>query len=210
MSNFNDSESKKQAAPRKWSDYYKAVTNRPPRETLLTALTNFEGENTTTTGTSIDLGCGSGRDTVELLRRGWKVIAIDAQEEAFERLKNYCGSVTLLETRISRFENIDLPSGVDLINASFSLPFCEPQSFPQLWNKIFSSLISGGRFCGQLFGDRDSWAGDSKMNFHTLSDINLLLKDFAVELLKEVDHPGRTALGDEKHWHIFHIVARKK
>jgi len=71
-------------------------------------------------------------------------------------------------------------------------------------------LISGGRFCGQLFGNKDSWAEDSKMNFHTLSDINILLKDFTVELLREEDHPGKTALGEEKHWHIFHIVARKK
>ncbi|MDY6901272.1 MAG: class I SAM-dependent methyltransferase [Cyanobacteriota bacterium] len=210
MSNLNDSQSINQAAPRKWSDYYKAVANRPPRETLLNALANFERENSIKSRTSVDLGCGGGRDTVELLRRGWKVIAIDAQEEAIERLKNYCDSVTLLDTRISRFENIDLPSEVDLINASFSLPFCEPESFPRLWNKIFSNLISGGRFCGQLFGNKDSWAGDSKMNFHSLPDINLLLKDFAVELLKEEEHPGKTALGHEKHWHIFHIVARKK
>ena len=240
MSNLNDSESVNQVAPRKWSDYYKAVANRPPRETLLTAVFNFERENQTKSRTAIDLGCGEGRDTVELLRRGWKVIAIDSQQEAIEHLierpKNYCvmpeasrsaysekcglggnpqeqlfqDSATLLETSISRFEDIDLPSGVDLINASFSLPFCEPKSFPDLWNKIFSSLISGGRFCGQLFGDRDSWAEDSNMNFHTLSDINLLLKDFAVELLNEEEHPGKTALGDEKYWHIFHIVARKK
>ncbi|BAY86010.1 type 12 methyltransferase [Calothrix parasitica NIES-267] len=227
MSNLNDSESTNQVAPRKWSDYYQAVANRPPRETLLTALKNFERENKTDSRTSIDLGCGAGRDTVELLRRGWKVVAIDSQQEAIERLKNYCysekcglggfpqeqlfqDSETLLETRLSRFENIDLPSGVDLINASFSLPFCEPDSFPDLWNKIFSSLISGGRFCGQLFGDKDSWNQDSNMNFHSLSDIDLLLKDFTVELLSEEEHPGKTALGDEKYWHIFHIVARKK
>ena len=227
MSNLNDSESVNQVTPRKWSDYYKAVANRPPRETLLTALANFERENSTKSRTSVDLGCGEGRDTVELLRQGWKVIAIDSQQEGIERLKNRCDSEkcglggfpqeqlfqdseTLLETRLSRFENVDLPSGVDLINASFSLPFCEPGSFPNLWNQIFSSLISGGRFCGHLFGNKDSWAEDSNMNFHTLSDINLLLKDFAVELLNEEEHPGKTALGDEKYWHIFHIVARKK
>ena len=146
MSNLNDSESVNQFAPRKWSDYYQAVANHPPRETLLTALTNCERENKTESRTSIDLGCGSGRDTAELLRRGWKVVAIDSEQEAIERLKNYCDSETLLETRISRFENIDLPSGGNLINASFSIPFCEPQSFPKLWNKIFSSLLSGGRF----------------------------------------------------------------
>ena len=257
MSNLNDSESVNQVTPRKWSDYYKAVANRPPRETLLTALANFERENSTKSRTSVDLGCGEGRDTVELLRQGWKVIAIDSQQEGIERLKNRCDSekcglggfhvtsyngtpvattrgtrathwlgnlrngvtpqeqlfqdsATLLEASVSRFEDIDLPSGVDLVNASFSLPFCEPGSYPNLWNQIFSSLISGGRFCGHLFGNKDSWAEDSSMNFHSSSDINLLLKDFEVELLSEEDHPGKTALGDEKYWHIFHIVARKK
>ena len=71
-------------------------------------------------------------------------------------------------------------------------------------------MISGGRFSGHLFGNKDSWAEDSTMNFHTLSDINLLLENFEVELLSEEAHPGKTALGHEKHWHIFHIVARKK
>jgi len=212
MSKLNDSQSLNQVAPRSWSDYYKAVANRPPRETLLAALANFERENfQAESKIAVDLGCGEGRDTVELLRRGWKVIAIDSQQEAIERLKNRCDIKTeLLETRISRFENIDLPLGVNLINASFSLPFCEPKSFHDLWKQIFSSLIHGGRFSGQLFGNKDSWADDSTMNFHTLSDIKLLLKDFEVELLNEEDHLGKTALGHEKHWHIFHITARKK
>ncbi|MCJ8278495.1 MAG: class I SAM-dependent methyltransferase [Rivularia sp. ALOHA_DT_140] len=212
MSKFDDSQSINQTTPTIWSQYYKAVANRPPRETLLTALSNFELEiPLVQSKIAVDLGCGEGRDTVELLRRSWKVIAIDGQPEAIERLKNRCDIKTqFLETRIARFENIDLPLNVNLINASFSLPFCEPQSFPQLWNQIVSSLIPGGRLSGQLFGDRDSWADNSTMNFHTLSKIQLLLKHFEVELLKEEDHPGKTALGEEKHWHIFHIVARKK
>ena len=48
------------------------------------------------------------------------------------------------------------------------------------------------------------------MNHHTLSDVKLFLKPFEIELLKEEDHLGKTALGKEKHWHIFHIVARKE
>nr|WP_312508672.1 class I SAM-dependent methyltransferase [Pseudomonas luteola] len=38
------------------------------------------------TGVALDLGCGTGRDTLELLARGWDVIAVDAQAEALERL----------------------------------------------------------------------------------------------------------------------------
>lgn len=212
MSKSNDHQSINQFAPRSWSDYYKAVANRPPRETLLTALANMIGDiPKTESKIAVDLGCGDGRDTVELLRRGWDVIAIDGEQEAINRLLQRPDINTeLLQTRVARFENIDLPESVNLINASFSLPFCEPENFPGLWNKIVSSIVPGGRFSGHLFGNHDSWAADSTMNHHTLSDVELLLQPFEVELLNEEDHPGKTALGKEKHWHIFHIVARKK
>ena len=209
--NFNKM-SNNNIAPRSWSDYYKAIANRPPRETLLTALTNFERDiPQAESKIAVDLGCGEGRDTVELLRRGWNVIAIDAEEEAITRLLQRPNINTkLLQTHVAQFENIRLPESVNLINASFSLPFCEPKSFPDLWNKIVCSLARGGRFSGQLFGDRDSWAADSTINHHTMSDVESLLQHEEIELLKEEEHPGKTALGNEKYWHIFHIVARKK
>jgi SAM-dependent methyltransferase len=212
MSKSNDSQFINNVAPRSWSDYYKAVANRPPRETLLTALTNFERDiPSSESKIAIDLGCGDGRDTVELLRRGWNVTAIDGEQEAITRLLQRSDIDTkLLQTRIDRFENLELPLKVDLINASFSLPFCNPKNFPDLWNKIVSSLIPGGRFSGHLFGNKDSWAADSTMNHHTLTDVESLLQSFQVELIDEEVHPGKTALGEEKHWHIFHIVARKK
>jgi trans-aconitate methyltransferase len=212
MSKPKDYQSTNDAAPRSWSDYYKAVANRPPRETLLTALTNFERDiPKAESKIAIDLGCGDGRDTVELLRRGWNVMAIDGEPEAIARLLQRSDIDTeLLQTRIARFENIELSESVDLINASFSLPFCKPKNFPDLWNKIVSSLIPGGRFSGHLFGNKDSWATDLTMNHHTLSDVRLLLQPFQIELLKEEEHPGKTALGNEKYWHLFHIVARKK
>lgn len=120
---------------------------------------------------------------------------------------------TRLETQVVRFETLfevlNQPESVDLINASFSLPFCLPEHFLQLWAAIVSSLRIGGRFCGQLFGDRDSWATDPHISHHTRDQIYKLLQPFAIELFQEEDHPGKTALGEEKHWHIFHIVARR-
>ena len=35
---------------------------------------------------AIDLGCGDGRDVVEILRRGWRVVAVDAEPEALRQL----------------------------------------------------------------------------------------------------------------------------
>ncbi|MDJ0619477.1 MAG: class I SAM-dependent methyltransferase [Calothrix sp. MO_192.B10] len=202
-----------QTCKHNWSAYYKAVKGRPPRDTLLTALANFDSEITDKNSSlfAVDLGCGEGRDTGEILRRGWRVLAIDGEQEAINLLLNnpeinHQG----LQTCVMQFENLVLPESVDLINASFSLPFCPPEYFPRLWDIIITSLRVGGRFCGQLFGNRDSWAIDSSMNHHTRQQIEELLQSLVIEMLEEEEYPGKTALGEDKHWHMFHIVARKK
>jgi SAM-dependent methyltransferase len=197
---------------RDWSAYYSAVDGRPPRDTLLTALARFEAEKSTIgCPFAVDLGCGEGRDTVELLRRGWRVLGIDGEQEAIARLLSRPDiNRDRLETQVIRFEEVLLPEAVDLVNASFSLPFCPPEYFLGLWEKIVSSLRSGGRFCGQLFGDRDSWAIYTSMNHHTRKQVEVLLQPFEVEVFEEEDHPGKTALGQQKHWHLFQIVARKR
>lgn len=48
------------------------------------------------------------------------------------------------------------------------------------------------------------------MNHHNRIQIEALLQLFEVEMLQEESHPGKTAIGEEKYWHIFHIVARKR
>jgi tellurite methyltransferase len=201
-----------------WQAYYEAVAERPPRDTLLRGLANFEQGSVqkscrtaaSPTPLAVDLGCGDGRDTVELLRRGWRVLAIDAEPQAFERLLARPIPMQLLQTQQSRFEELNLPAEVDLINASFCLPFCPPANFPELWQKIVDSLAIGGRFCGQLFGDRDSWAVYPQRSHHTRQQLAELLSPFSVEFFEEEKHPGVTAIGDEKYWHIYHIVAQKK
>ncbi|MBF2074191.1 MAG: class I SAM-dependent methyltransferase [Synechococcales cyanobacterium C42_A2020_086] len=195
-----------------WSSYYQAVQGRPPRDTLLMALARFEqDQNTPCNRFAVDLGCGDGRDTVELVRRGWRVLAIDAAAEAIERLSHRPDiDQTQLQTRVDRFETLSLPvASFDLINASFCLQFCPPPAFPAFWQQIVTALRLGGRFCGQLIGNRDSWTMYAHMNHHSREQVEALLTPFIVESLIEEDHPGKTALGVEKHWHIFHIVARK-
>lgn len=200
---------------RHWVDYYQAVAGRPPRETLVTALDLFAADLSprvrSTVGVAVDLGCGDGRDTVELLRRQWRVIAVDGEPEAIARLRQRQDiNRTYLETRVQRFENLALPPQVDLINASFCLPFCLPDHFPVLWEEITSALKPGGRFCGHLLGDRDTWTQYVDISYHTRQQVDQLLVPFEIELFDEEDHPGKTALGDEKHWHLFNIVARMR
>ncbi|MDJ0704971.1 MAG: class I SAM-dependent methyltransferase [Leptolyngbyaceae cyanobacterium MO_188.B28] len=212
MSQSSNKPTKHSLLERDWSVYYRATKGRPPRETLLFALTQFEAEAPSKTRRfAVDLGCGDGRDTVELLRQGWRVLAIDGEKDAIALLRQRSGvNRTFLETRVQRFESLTLPPSVDLVNASFCLQFCPPEYFLNLWREIVTSLRSGGRFCGQLFGDRDSWTtAHSNIYGYTREHVEALLQSFELEYFEEEEHPGKTPLGEGKHWHLFHIVARK-
>ena len=79
-----------------------------------------------------------------------------------------------------------------------------------VWERIVDALRPGGRFCGQLFGDRDEWATEDDMTFQTREEAECLLSGFELERFDEVEEDGKTALGQPKHWHMFNIVALKR
>jgi tellurite methyltransferase len=200
-----------------WHDFYDAVEDSSPHDSLLKALTVFDqgaefDQQSVCERFAIDLGCGSGRDTLEMLRRGWRVLAIDFQAEGIERLqKRVIGPQrSRLQTRVAPFEDLhDLPE-CDFINASYSLPFCTPTHFDALWEMIVRAIQAHGRFAGTFFGGRDSWAQKPGMTFHTRAQVETLLEPFEVEQLLEEDSDGKTALGETKHWHTFEVVAFKR
>ena len=65
-----------------------------------------------------------------MLRRGWSVVAVDAEPEALRRLQARplpTGSdVTPI---VARLEDVPLPIGLSLVNSSFAMPLCEPEAF---------------------------------------------------------------------------------
>ncbi len=205
------------AAELDWPGYYRAVLGKPPRDTLLAALEAFDhedagaGSRPPTPRLAIDLGCGEGRDTIELLRRGWRVLAIDDHADAFVHLAPRVRpeDAPRLETRVAGFQRTPLPSA-DLVNASYALPFCEPADFPVLWDRIVQSIRPGGRFAGQLFGDRDAWAALPGRSHQTEDHARSLLDSFDVEQFRIEENDSPSTTGPVKHWHVFHIVARKR
>lgn len=201
-----------QEASPDWGRYYDAVAGKPARDTLLLALARFPQEPAARrVRFAVDLGCGEGRDTAELLRRGWRVLAIDGDPRGIERLRTRADVPPngYLEMQVTRLEHATWPAA-DLVNASFALPFCPPEHFPALWERIAGSLLPDGRFAGQLFGDRDTWATIPGRTHHTRAAVETLLQPFEVEHLDEEAQDGQTAVGTSKYWHIFHVVARKR
>jgi trans-aconitate methyltransferase len=185
-----------------WTGFYDA-TGDEPRATLLDALDRFERP-----GLAVDLGSGTGRDTAELVRRGWRVIAIDGEPEAMVRLAARRDlDHSQVTAQVARFEQATWPT-VDLVNSSFSLPFVPADDFGEVWSRIVDSLRSGGRFCGHLFGDRDTWASQGVTCF-TRIEVEALLSGLSAEKLDEEEEDSQDASGTPKHWHLFHIVACK-
>ena len=189
-----------------WDDYYNKIQGREPRQLLLDVLEKFPAQATLD---AIDLGCGDGTEAAALLARGWNVLAVDGEASAIKRLMEKVpkeGQVRL-QTQVAKFEEVTLPPA-DLIHASFSIPFCHPDHFSALWNKISNALKPGGRFAGQFFGVRDSWANETDMTFHTEEQVRAMLKKFETEYFHEQDEDGEAASGP-KHWHVFTVIAMK-
>ena len=104
--------------------------------------------------TAIDIGCGAGRDTVFLLKNGWKVLAID-QNDVGERINKRLTEEEKHNFRFSRqqFETIELEQA-NLIVSNFSLSFCHKDKFSKLWNKIQNSILPNRIFRWKFFRNK--------------------------------------------------------
>jgi SAM-dependent methyltransferase len=194
----------------KWAEYFARTQTNEPRKTCIMALDRFEAEGFNR-GRAVDLGCGGGRDTIEILKRGWSVLAIDRQQVAIDHLLSRpdLPEDADLQTRVANFEAASWGS-VDLVNSSFALPLCPQDAFPEFWQRLVASLKPGGRFSGHLYGEKDDWVDDPTVSHFTRPQVLELLEPFDIEYFEEEEDDSTSRSGAEKHWHVFHIVARLK
>jgi tellurite methyltransferase len=206
-----DQEETHQESENTWEGYYEWLKGRKPRRLFVEALARF-GTSSNEAGQlhAIDLGCGDGTETLVLLRAGWSVLAIDRDPAAIEQLQSRVPARfrPRLEALTGSFEELHLPPA-SFVYAGYSLPFCRPEYFDRLWVNIVASIRPDGRFAGQLFGIRDSWANKPDMTFHSAEHVASLLEaGFEIEVLDESEQDGE-AFNGPKHWHIFEIIARR-
>ncbi len=203
------------AERRDWPAYFDRMEGKPARETLVTALDGFETVDPDGPPLALDVGCGAGRDAAEMLERGWRVWAQDSNPDGIARLRARpeCAAAIAagrLEVAQASFESMVLPQGATLVNASFSLPFCPPGAWAAVWAKLDAAVPIGGRFSGQFFGDRDDWSVLEDRTHLTRAQVLDLFSDYVLESFREEDRPSTCTLGGHKHWHVFHVVARKR
>lgn len=191
-----------------WAAYYRHTLGREPRPLFVRGMELLRAADVPP-GQSVEIGFGDGTETLALLEAGWRVLAIDAapQAEAVLRDRLPAALEDALDVRIAPAQDVPLPA-IDLAYAAYSLSFLEPAAFRCLWTDLRASLRPGGFLVVNVFGERDTWAGDPYMTFLDRATVDRMLAGLEVLHLHEEDADGDSFSGP-KHWHLFEIVARR-
>jgi SAM-dependent methyltransferase len=188
-----------------WANHLLSTKDFPPSALLIEAMPAVSQRNH-----ALDLGAGGLKDTRFLLAQGFEHVTVVDQEPTAKKLANTLAN-PLLEVIIGSFDEFAFPhEQYDLVNAQFALPFNPPETFYEMMEKLKTSIIPGGIFCGQLFGKEDEWnIPTSKLTFHTKEEVGTLFSGFTFITCRERIYDGILANGTPKHWHLFHIIAKK-
>lgn len=186
-----------------WREFVRNTTGAPPWPLLERAVALFQEP-----GDALDVGAGAGRDTAYLLRRGWRVTAVDASPAAAAALRQL-RLLGKLRVVVSAVEDFALAT-YDLVNAQFSLPFMQRSQFDATVRRLRDSVCASGVMAATFFGEHDEWnVAGSEQTFSTRSGIEHAFSGWELLELTEVDEDGQTADGTPKHWHVFHLIARR-
>jgi SAM-dependent methyltransferase len=180
---------------------------RTPRPLLLRARRLAGAGNSRL---AIDIGAGAGNETAALLWDGWRVLAVDQDPACAERIRSLGIEITpgALEVWTTDFADVTALPRADLIYAGYSLPFAG-QAFDGLWSAMRNSLLPGGWLACQLYGERDGLrelGGDH--HFVTRHEALRLLDGLEILEFEEQENDGDSVRGP-KHWHVFHVIARR-
>lgn len=186
----------------RWRSFMSATAGRPPWPELVRAAAMFD-----TPGDALDVGAGAGRDSEYLLEHGWRVTAVDSSPAAIEALgRLQRPSFRIVATAAQNLE----PETYDLVNAQYSLPFVPRTEFARTVMRLRDAVRPGGVMSANFFGPRDEWnVAGTALSFSTREDVERLFAGWDIAELTEEDAVGGTADGGSKHWHVFHVTARR-
>lgn len=187
-------------------EYYNITKNAKPHLNVLNFL-NFN----VLPGKAVDLGCGAGRDTIELLKNNWKVLSID-KEDTESIIREQLNQKESENFKFEKcfFGEMNLPK-VNLIVANFSLPFSKKEFFNDIWKNITNSLSNERLFCWKFLWKK-RYMAETKENiiFLTEQEVKALFSNFELIQFSEIEKDATIASGEKKHWLVYDIIAQKK
>ncbi len=148
-------------------EYYDRESNSFVSSTLDVDLTSLYQEFVPlvkSKGYILDVGCGSGRDSLYFLRQGFRVTAFDASEAMVDYATKLIGQPVLK----MRFDEMDFVNVFDGVWACASLLHVHKTQIDDVFRRIIRSLVAGGAFYSSFkYGEQQSFRNGRLFSDHT-------------------------------------------
>ena len=123
----------------------------------------------------LDVGCGSGRDTLAFKNKGYQVDAIDYSEELVKKASRLTG----IPIKLKSFYEIDDYEAYDGIWACASLLHCERERLAEVIGKLITALKPNGvLYMSFKYGDSDREKNGRKFTDLNETQAKALLEHF--------------------------------
>ena len=129
----------------------------------------------------LDLGCGSGRDSLAFQKMGYNVVAIDGSEEICREARIQTG----IDVKCMRFEELSYEEEFDGIWACASLLHVEKDAMRDVMLKVSKALQPPGvLYCSYKYGTDERVSNGRFFSDYTEKDIPEIFKETGLKCEK--------------------------
>ncbi|MBU5334675.1 class I SAM-dependent methyltransferase [Anaerocolumna aminovalerica] len=155
-------------------------------------------------GNILDLGCGSGRDSLYFINKGFDVTAMDGSEELCQLASIHIGQDVLH----MQFSELDFQEVFDGIWACASLLHTTPEQLHQILGKISDSLNPGGvLYMSFKYGDFQGYRNGRYFADYKFHDIEEILEEHRDLTIMEIWKTSDIRTERDESW--LNIIVRK-
>ena len=121
-------------------------------------------------GKILDLGCGSGRDSMNFIKLGYEVTAVDGAKELAKRASVLLGK----EVIVSTFEELELKEKFHGIWACASLLHIKREDLKTVLNNLYNNLEDNGVFYMSFKYGEKEYVDDKNRYFNCFTDESII------------------------------------
>ena len=121
-------------------------------------------------GKILDLGCGSGRDSMNFMKLGYEVIAVDGAKKLAKRASVLLGK----EVIVSTFEELELKEKFHGIWACASLLHIKREDLKIVLNNLYNNLDDKGVFYMSFKYGEKEYVDDKNRYFNCFTDESII------------------------------------
>lgn len=121
-------------------------------------------------GKILDLGCGSGRDSMNFMKLGYEVTAVDGAKELAKRASVLLGK----EVIVSTFEELELKEKFHGIWACASLLHIKREDLKTVLNNLYNNLDDNGVFYMSFKYGEKEYVDDKNRYFNCFTDESII------------------------------------